>query len=169
MPSDVINRTIIEDNTCFGCGWSNPHGLHIELQKDPENPDRLVGILKPTEHMTGFYGITHGGIIYTAMDCMAAWVPRALRPDTKAIWILRSATMTYHRPAKAGELLHLMGCIEKEGDQWDAVQVLTEARNEQGELLNEGHFKVIPLHAEKFKKVVGVKDPPPNWAAFLGE
>ena len=169
MSEDVVNRRMIEDNDCFGCGWSNPQGLHIELRKDPDGKERVLGFLKPTEYMTGFHGITHGGIIYSAMDCLAAWVPRVLRPDTKAIWILRSATMTYHRPARVKESIQMIGSIEKEEGPWDAMLVKTEALNPQGELLNEGHFKVIPLSGEKFRKVAGIKDLPPNWSAFLGE
>jgi acyl-coenzyme A thioesterase PaaI-like protein len=117
--------------------------------------------------MTGFPGITHGGVIYTAMDCLAAWVPRILRSDTKAIWILRSATVKYHKAARQGETLSLTGSIASEGKQWQPVEVRTEARNPAGDLLTDGTFKVVPLTPDRFKQVAGIEEIPQAWRAML--
>ncbi len=165
----IINRDLFPGNVCFGCGADNPQGLHIEIFQGEENKDRLLGIFKPTPHMIGFPGITHGGVIYSALDCLGAWVPTILRKATKAIWILRSASMTYHKAAPESADLHLMGMIEQAGKEWEAITVHTEARNSKGDLLAEGKFKVIPLPVEKFKKVAGIEKLPENWEKLLGE
>lgn len=167
MTTEMLNQALLPHNNCFGCGHENPHGLHIEIYRDPENADRLRGILHPEKHMTGFPGITHGGILYTALDCMGAWVPMTLRPEPKAIWILRSAQMTYHRPAPPNKEIHLVGIIESSGEALQAMTVRAEARNAQGELLAEGSFKVIPLPPEKFLKVSGIAEIPENWKKLL--
>ena len=168
MTTEILNRDLLPDNVCFGCGHDNTDGLHIEVRRDPERDDRLAGILRPGEHMIGFPGITHGGVLYTAMDCMAAWTAVVLRRDTPAFWILRSAAVTYHRPARQGDDVALAGWIETEDGEWDPIVVRTEARDPEGSLLTDGTFKVVPLTAERFKKVSGVDEIPANWAAFVG-
>ncbi len=165
--NQILNRTILPDSDCFGCGFSNANGLHVEITRDSENGDRLLATLQPGDHMTGFPGITHGGVIYTAMDCLAAWVPRILRSDTKAIWILRSASVKYLKAAKQGETLSLVGRIASEGKRWQPVEVHTEARNPAGELLTEGMFKVVPLTAERFKQVAGIEEIPGSWREMI--
>ncbi len=166
--SQILNRTILPDSDCFGCGFSNANGLHVEITRDSDNSDQLLATLQPGNHMTGFPGITHGGVIYTAMDCLAAWVPRILRSDTKAIWILRSATVKYHKAARQGETLSLTGSIASEGKQWQPVEVRTEARNPAGDLLTDGAFKVVPLTPDRFKQVAGIEEIPEAWRAMLG-
>ena len=165
--NQILNREMLPESDCFGCGLANPLGLQVEIMRDDENSDRLLATIQPNDHMTGFPGITHGGVIYTAMDCLAAWVPRILRSETKAIWILRSAKVKYHKAAKQGEPLSLTGRIASEGKQWQPLEVHTEARNPAGELLTEGMFKVVPLTAEKFKKVAGIGEIPEGWLGVV--
>jgi acyl-coenzyme A thioesterase PaaI-like protein len=167
MKKEIVNQELLPHNVCFGCGIENPHGLHIEVSHDEKAANRLIGVFRPPSHMIGFPGITHGGVLYTALDCLACWVPTALRRGTKAAWILRSASMTYHKPAKEKEEIHLMGMIEQEGQEWEPMVVHAEARNAQGALLAEGKFKVIPLSAEKFKKVADIEKLPENWTGLL--
>jgi len=98
---------------------------------------------------------------------MGAWVPTVLKPGIKAIWILRSANVTYHRPAFQGQPLALTGHIQSEGGEWEPVTVAVEALSADGDLLVSGEFKVIPLPTDKFKKVAGLNKLPPNWQQFL--
>jgi len=167
MADQILNRKILPESDCFGCGFANPKGLHLEIYRDCQECDRLLATLEPGDYMTGFPGITHGGVIYTAMDCLAAWVPRVLRSDTKAIWILRSAAVKYHKAARQGETLSLAGRIASEGARWQPVEVHTEARNPAGELLTDGRFKVVPLTAERFKEVAGIQEIPGSWKEMI--
>lgn len=169
MPTDeIVNRDRIEGNDCFGCGHHNPAGLDIVIRRDPENPERLVGDFTPAAHLSGFPGIVHGGILYTAMDCMAAWTPLTLRPEAKSIWILRSAEVTYHRPAAPESPIRLHAEIESGDRPGRPLQVRAEARDGAGNPLAEGRFKVVPLRPEKFRKVAGVEKMPENWARMIG-
>jgi acyl-coenzyme A thioesterase PaaI-like protein len=165
---EIVNRDRIEGNDCFGCGPHNPAGLDIAIRRDPDNPERLVGDFTPAAHLIGFPGIVHGGILYTALDCMAAWTPLTLRPEAKSIWILRSAEMTYHRPAAPEAPIRLYAEIESENRPGRPIQVRAEARDGEGNPLAEGLFKVVPLSPEKFRKVAGVEKMPENWARMIG-
>lgn len=165
--TELINRDLLAGNCCFGCGHDNPDGLKIEVTRDPEAADRLTGIFEPKDYMTGIPGIIHGGAIFTALDCMAAWAPTYLRRETRAIWILRSASIKYHRPARQGQTLLLSSLIVEETGEWAPVIVRAEARDREGTLLAEGSFKLLPLGREKFKAIAGIDELPENWRHLL--
>ena len=116
MSKDVVNIIDLPGNKCFGCGHDNPHGLQIELRID-EAGERIVGTFTPDEHMCGFPGIAHGGLVYTVLDCVGAWTASMLRPE-RALWILRSSRVTYHSPAAPGDTLMLSGCLDATGTDW---------------------------------------------------
>lgn len=163
----VLNRDLLADNDCFGCGHENHAGLRIEVRRDPDAADRLVASFTPAAHMVGFAGITHGGIIFTALDCLSTWTATLLGPNRHAGWLLRSARTTYHRPAHTGKPLSLHGWITECGGEWDPAMVHTEARSAGGELCVEADFKVVPLPPEKLTRVAGLRTLPENWRAFL--
>jgi acyl-coenzyme A thioesterase PaaI-like protein len=169
MNNDSLSHTHLPGNDCFGCGPMNPHGLNITVRLDPENAGRITGEFNPQNHMIGFPGITHGGVIYTALDCMASWSGMVLR-KTKAIWILRSASMKYHRPAFQGRPLALSAVIASQSDDpWQAIEVQTEARDAENNLLAEGGFKSIPLPPEKFMALTRIAAMPKNWQNWLND
>jgi acyl-coenzyme A thioesterase PaaI-like protein len=59
-------------NHCFVCGPDNPHGLRITFRLED---DACRGEFTPGEHHMGFDAMTHGGIIYSALDdVMANWL-----------------------------------------------------------------------------------------------
>jgi len=163
---EMINKVVLPGNDCFGCGHDNEHGLKIEVFRDGDQ-EQLVGHFKPKAHMTGFPGITHGGVIYTALDCLASWAPTILMPEIKAAWILRSAEIKYLRPAHEALPLILSASIPKRTKIWKPVVVQTKAHDEEGVLLVEGLFKVVPLTPEKLKTIAGIDRLPENWQGLL--
>jgi len=163
----ILNRDLLPHNDCFGCGLENAAGLRIEVRRDPSLPGTLRGRFTPTAGMAGFPGITHGGAIYTALDCLSTWVATVLGPNRGAGWLLRSATAIYHKPAPTGQALTLTGTIRHQAGAWDPVVVHTEARRADGELCVEAEFKVVPLSREKLTAVAGIPELPANWQTFL--
>jgi len=163
----ILNRDLLPRNTCFGCGLDNPSGLRIVVSADPAREGVLRAKFMPLESMTGFPGITHGGVIYTALDCLSTWVATLLGPNRGAGWILRSATTTYRNPAPAGQPLILEGSIKHQAGAWEPVVVRTEARRQDGEVCVEAEFKVVPLSPEKLSGIAGLRELPANWRAFL--
>jgi len=163
----VLNRELLPHNTCFGCGHENHAGLRMEVVRDEKDARVLRGRLTPTAAMAGFPGITHGGVIFTALDCLSTWVATLLGPNRGAGWILRSATVVYQKPAPAGTTLTLAGRISEQGGSWDPLLVRTEARRPDGALCVEAEFKVVPLSPEKLAEVAGLDGIPDNWRVFL--
>lgn len=169
MPNmaQILNRDLLPHNQCFGCGLENPMGLRIEVTPDPGSAAALRARFNPSSGMAGFPGLTHGGAIYSALDCLSTWVSTLLGPNRAAAWILRSATTTYHKPAPAGQPLTLVGTIKHQAGAWDPVIVATRAIRQDGEVCVEAEFKVVPLPLEKFKAIAGVEEIPSNWQWFL--
>jgi acyl-coenzyme A thioesterase PaaI-like protein len=165
----ILNRDLLANNTCFGCGIENPAGLQIEVTGAPGADGALRARFIPTRDMAGFPGITHGGAIYTALDCLSTWVSTLLGPNRGAAWVLRSATALYHKPAPIGEPLTLVGRIKDHGGRWDPLTVRAEARRADGALCVEGEFKVVPLSAERLAEIAGIEQLPANWRAFLSD
>jgi len=167
MSQSILNRQLLPANTCFGCGHDNPHGLHIEVRLDPDDESLVRGAFVPREHMTGFPAVVHGGALFTALDCLATWVVSLNRRERDALWLLRSASTRFHKPASAGRELALSGRIVEEDGEWEPVVVHTEARDHAGDLVVECDFKEVPLPVEKFKRLTGLDALPANWATFL--
>ena len=163
----ILNRDLLAHNTCFGCGHENAHGLHIQVRYDATAEGRLQAQFTPRADMAGFPGITHGGEIYTALDCLSTWVSTLLGPNRGAGWLLRSATTTYHKPAPTEQPLTLIGSVKQLGGAWDPLVVRTEARRADGELCVEAEFKVVPLSPDRLREVAGIPELPANWRAFL--
>ena len=84
MTEEPLNISLLPGNVCFGCGHANHHGLKIEIARHPAKPETLRGRFDPADYMIGFPGITHGGAIYTAMDCLSTWVASVLGPNPGA-------------------------------------------------------------------------------------
>jgi acyl-coenzyme A thioesterase PaaI-like protein len=167
MSDTPVNVSMLPGNTCFGCGHDNPAGLKIEVFREPVNRERLRGRFTPTERSAGFPNIAHGGSVYTALDCMSTWTATLLRKERGAVWILRSANVTYHSPVPLGRPVNLVGRIVSQRGAWQPVEVRAEARAGDGEILVDGTFKVVPLNVERFKKLAGIDELPAGYEEFL--
>lgn len=59
-------------NHCFVCGPQNPIGLQLKFRLEE---DVCRSEFRPTENHCGYDGITHGGIVFSALDdVMANWL-----------------------------------------------------------------------------------------------
>lgn len=74
MPGDV----------CFGCGDTNPAGLHIHSYWEG---DDAICRWRPKKIHEGWEGVTCGGIIATLIDChcMATAMATAIRNENRAL------------------------------------------------------------------------------------
>ena len=67
-------------NRCFGCGPTNPKGLHLRSFEDGEG---LSAEWTPEPHHEAFDGAVSGGILGTLLDCHSNW--------TAAIYLMKAA------------------------------------------------------------------------------
>lgn len=165
MSRTILNRELLPGNDCFACGHENPHGLHIEVTRDASSQERLTGRFEPPAFATGFPGLTHGGALFSAMDCLATWVMVELGPDDASYWLLGSADVSFRKPARPGEPLVLAGwLVEQDDPDGTTVHVVhAEIRNGNGDLVTEGEFREIPVTPEKFRHLAGVEEIPRAW------
>ena len=67
-----MSETRIDGDNCFVCGKFNPLGLHLTFHLEDEV---CRSEFTPLDDHCGFNGITHGGIVYSALDdVMANWI-----------------------------------------------------------------------------------------------
>ncbi len=65
-----LQETYAPGNVCFGCGPSNPDGLHI---RSFVSGDEIVADWKPEKKYEAFAGLLNGGIIGSLLDCHCNW------------------------------------------------------------------------------------------------
>ncbi len=56
-----------DDNFCFVCGTSNPHGLQLAFFYNQETEEAMCHTSFP-KHFQGWANVLHGGLIATVLD-----------------------------------------------------------------------------------------------------
>lgn len=85
---------------CFGCGKENPHGLRLDVQKQPDGSWQAE--FTPKDYHCGWPGIVHGGILSTALDEVMSYV---IFGDGRAA-VTAKISVEFKKPALLGD--HLM-------------------------------------------------------------
>ena len=65
-----MNSLRSDANNCFVCGPKNPIGLHLSFTIDDDDICRSQ--FTPAENHCGYDSLTHGGIIFSALDDVMA-------------------------------------------------------------------------------------------------
>lgn len=166
----ALNEELLKGNTCFGCGPDNPDGLRIRIFRDPGNASRLVGTYRPRETQIGFPQIVHGGLQFTALDCMAGWAVLILRQPGKMMPLTRSAATRYLKPVCLGAELALSAEVMREAaSPRDPLLIRTGIRDAAGAVLTEIDFEYILLPQDRFMQAVGLNAMPDSYRRHFGE
>lgn len=169
MSNVAINEELLQGNTCFGCGPNNPDGLRIRVFRDGASTSRLVGRYTPRPTAAGFPYIVHGGLQFTALDCMAGWVMLALRSPGPRVPLTVSADMRFVRAAKVGQELYLSAEVTEEpAAPREPTLIHTELRSESGELYSQADFKYVFVPEASFRRLIGIEALPEHYRRFLG-
>jgi len=64
------------DGVCFGCGSSNPHGLHLKSYWDAEHT-QVIAEYRPDARYCGWPELVYGGLIGMLVDCHSNWTAMA--------------------------------------------------------------------------------------------
>jgi acyl-coenzyme A thioesterase PaaI-like protein len=136
--------------------------LRIKIYR--ESDDALTGTFTPRDTQAGFPQIVHGGVQFTALDCMAGWSCLVLRAQgQKAVPLTKSASMRYLRPVRIGASYMLRADIV------EGLKIKTAILDGEKNVLSEAEFDYILMPQDRFKKAVGINEMPEGYRRHFGE
>ena len=131
-------RELPHTKSCFVCGESNIHGLHLHFETD----GRVVrSRFTPRGEHVGFQGVTHGGILATLLDEIMVW---ACAVGAKKFGFCAEMTVRFQRPAAPGEELVAEAELV-ENRKGRLFQAKAELRNSVGEVIASSTGKYMPV------------------------
>ena len=71
-----LQDTAAPDGVCYGCGSSNPHGLHIKSFWN-EDGVHVIAEYLPDAKYCGWPDLVYGGLIAMLVDCHSNWTAMA--------------------------------------------------------------------------------------------
>lgn len=114
MESNDNYRRLPNDgnNNCFGCGPTNPSGLHMEFYTDGKS---LISSLTVPSHLNGWRNLVHGGVIATILDEIMGWSALHL---LKKFGLTKSISVDFLKPVHVGQKLKAVGrTLELRGER----------------------------------------------------
>ncbi len=129
-----------DDDFCFACGRSNPHGLHLEFKIED---GKIRTSYLPEKKFQGYADVFHGGMIGLILDETMVNLPWKLF-GTPVV----SAELTFRlkAPARIGERLFFTA--EMEPPRGRLILTRGEARREDGTLVAEATAKCMKVSAQ---------------------
>lgn len=134
----TLERARSDANKCFVCGPGNSWGLQIEYRMDG---DVCRASFTPGEFHVGYDRMTHGGILYSALD------------DVMANWLFLQGTrahtarceIRYRQPVAVGTLIELEGrLIKRKGPVVILEARATRATDNKVVADAQGSFMIVP-------------------------
>lgn len=165
--SFVINRDLMPNNDCFGCGLENPQSMGIQLYDREDGVEGLKGTFTSPQHATAFPNLVHPGAFFTSLVCLSVWTPYRLRCQTKAVWFLTDSQLSFCKAAMLTEQHQLISHFAEEHDQWDPVTIGVQATDNSGDTLVIGEFQLHPFTPEQAMEIAGVSELPESWKTLL--
>jgi uncharacterized protein (TIGR00369 family) len=130
-------------NPCFGCGETNPRGMHLRFDRDDAR-QRVVGKFRLGAEYQGATGFVHGGIIATVLDEVMSKVSRFF--DVRAV--TAELTIEYLKPVRVDQDLAVEGFnARRNGRQ---LYHEGEIRDAAGTLLARGRGRFVVVDLERF-------------------
>jgi len=119
-PLESLQDKYSPNAVCYGCGPSNPVGLHIRSR--PVD-DHLVADWIPEPQHTAFVGYASGGIISMLLDCHGNMTAAYYLMKTRGLHsppgtVTAQLSITFLKPSPMGKSLHLSAhCTGIEGEK----------------------------------------------------
>jgi beta-phosphoglucomutase family hydrolase len=99
MPHLAISPEEQSLGHCFGCGELNPIGLHLKPVYDG---DKVSAVFTPEPNHQGWHNVTHGGIIYTVLDEITAYMVLCAG---FSVGVTAKSAIRFRKPAATHEAL----------------------------------------------------------------
>ncbi|MFA5678557.1 MAG: PaaI family thioesterase [Pseudomonas sp.] len=160
MTNIALQDLIAPHGVCFGCGGSNPNGLHIKSFWD-EDQVHVVARHFPEDKYCGWPNLVYGGLIAMLVDCHSNWTAMAYHMRAEKVphdgprtvnCVTGMLGIKYIKPSPMGVELILRarvdGPLERKsriicevyaGDVLTAIGDSTFVRVDAGQLADEAH------------------------------
>lgn len=125
--------------SCFVCGESNPHGLHLRSRVEG---DRVVLRHTTREADLGWRHIVHGGVSMTLIDEVMTW---AAILSLQSACVAAEITVRLKQPIQAGQAIRVEGRTAMKRLRIAVTEgvILDDA----GSILAQGSGKYVPMPA----------------------
>lgn len=144
---------------CFICGTDNPYGLKVCFKK--QSSGVVVAEFMPPEHLNGFKGVLHGGIISAVLDDAMDW---AVYARTGKWFVTTQMTINFKKSAPVLESLRLKGWVTREdGSIPDTIEpgkikriqfARAELTTLSGDILASSEGKFFQIPEDKAKEII---------------
>ena len=126
---------------CFGCSPRNPHGLQLKFWRTDQGCYTRCAI---PDHLCGWDGIVHGGILATLLDEVGGWT---LIAQLGRLGVTGSLSVRYVRPVHTNVELRVQGEILKHSRSFAVIR--STIHDLDGGLLVEGESKwILPKESD---------------------
>ena len=129
------------ENHCFGCGASNPQGLHLHFVIHGSDPNAISAsaTIQLTCDFEGPPGYIHGGIIATMLDEAMSKLNKPL----DLVAMTRHMEVDYLRPVRVGDTLTIVSKhIRREGRK---IFHTAEITGSEGKVLAQGEALFVVI------------------------
>ncbi|CAI8894811.1 PaaI family thioesterase [Pseudomonas serbica] len=132
MLNSSLQDSAAPEGVCYGCGSSNPHGLHIKSYWHEDGVHIMAEHL-PDAMYCGWPDLVYGGMIAMLVDCHSSWTAMAYHyrserrePDTEPgiTCVTGNLGIKFLRPTPMGIPLTLRAKVE--GDVGRKTRVICE-------------------------------------------
>lgn len=131
MTTAALQDLFYPSNRCFGCGPSNPHGLHLKTYEDGEE---FVAEWTPEQRYEGPPGVTNGGVIAIPMDCHSTWAAMhafsAARNGEPCGAVTAEYSVRLRRPTPTGTRVQLRARVEELTERRATVRCIASVEGE---------------------------------------
>jgi uncharacterized protein (TIGR00369 family) len=129
----------------MACGKANPKGYQLDLYIDGR---RVTTNFRLPDHVVGFPGVAHGGVLCTLFDEVMAW---AAIEATGRFCVTGEMNVRFLAPAVPGEEITAWG--EPAEDKKRYLVCRGEVHDAAGTLLAKAEGKFFPVSAERQREM----------------
>ena len=144
-------KELPKNPTCFICGKENPYGLKLCFK----SLDELTVSAKfvPAEHLIGYKGMMHGGIISAVLDDAMDW---ALYNSTGKLYVTSQLVVSFKKPAPVCEELKVIAYSDREvGSRIRKIEhAKAELIDAKGDIIAQATGKFFQIAEEKSKELL---------------
>ncbi len=115
MKKENLKEIVSRDGHCFGCSQQNPYGLKMRFYSDETV---LYSWLSVPDHLCGWNGVVHGGVLSTILDEIMSWTAIY---NLHRIVMTKTMTVDFFKPVYIKEELKVEGRVIEQTSKREVV------------------------------------------------